>query len=700
MKLPVFRLLLVGALLGAEGASAQSILRAAPQYERYQQMREARGRAVKSGALAVQWKEGGQAFEFEQDGQRFRYHVRSGSLLPVPKASPAAAVEAALAEEAPKRFPRPDRPARGRQFAAATSPDGQHQAFYRDRNLWLRSLEDTNEVAVTRDGSEATRVKYGTATWTYGEELDQNTAIWWSSDNRRVAFYRFDETGIPDYHVVLDHGKLQTRLLTEPYPKAGGTNPVVDLLVYDRESGKTVPVDVRSGRPFVNDVPGHYVYGVRWSPDGRELLFFRTDRLQKVMELCAADPETGACRVVIHEEWPPSWVENSPTMQFLEDGKRFIWSSERTGWKNYYLYDLEGKLHTALSGHPFEVAGIVRVDEARGEMFYLARSGDNHMKVQLHRVGLDGKGDRRLTDPGLNHRVSIAPDGAHFVDVAQTHRRPPTTTLRDREGGRLAELATSDLKGFRELGLREVELFTFRGGDGVTMLHGMLHFPSQFNPRKKYPLLVSVYAGPATAGAHEQFGLPHEFTELGFLVASFDSRTVNGRGKRLLDSCYRDFGRGEMDDQAAGVEYLSQRRYVDRERVGIFGTSYGGTAAAMCLLRFPHLFKAASASAPVADFRQYDTIYTERYLGLPQEGQEVYDAASLLPIAGNLEGHLQLFFGTADDNVHPSNGFQFADALVRAGKRFELEVGVDVEHASIGRERMLDFFLLHLGRAR
>jgi dipeptidyl-peptidase-4 len=441
---------------------------------------------------------------------------------------------------------------------------------------------------------------------------------------------------------------------------------------------------------------GHYLYDIRWSPDGKELLFHRANRRQNVMELVAANPATGACRLIVREEWLPSWVENSPSMQFLKDGRRFVWSSERTGWRNLYLYDLSGRLLATLTDHRFEVASIVRVDEDAGLLYYMARDGDNPLKLQLHRVGLDGKDDRRLTDPRFHHTVDLAPDGCHFIDVAQTHDSPPVTRLMDAEGNLQAELAQSDMSRFEELGLKRVELFRYKAADGVTDLYGLLHFPSGFDPARQYPLLVTVYAGPGFSGARESFTTPNPLTEYGFLVASLDSRSAGGRGKRFLDAITGKLGVAEVDDQAAGVRALWDRPYVDRKRVGIYGQSYGGYAAILGLLRQPEVFQAACASSPVTDFRLYDTIYTERYMGLPQENAAGYDAGSAVKQAAKLQGRLMLYFGTADNNVHPSNSLQLIQALQRAGKSFEVQVGPDQGHSGISQGRMMEFFIENL----
>ncbi len=338
------------------------------------------------------------------------------------------------------------------------------------------------------------------------------------------------------------------------------------------------------------------------------------------------------------------------------------------------------------------------MDEEAGLLYYLARSGDNPMKLQLHRVGLDGQGDCRLTDPAFHHSVDVAPDGCHFVDSMKTHDTPTVMRLLDAAGKLVAELAGSDTTQFDKLGLRRVELFSFRAMDGVTELHGMLHFPAHFDPSKKYPLLVSVYAGPATNRATENFTLPSPLTEFGFLVASLDSRSAAGRGKRFLDAIYQKLGVTEIDDQAAGVKSLLGRTYVNKDRVGIFGTSYGGYASLMCLLRYPEVFRAACASSPVTDFRHYDSIYTERYMGLPQTNQAAYDAGSALTYAGKLKGRLMLYYGTADNNVHPSNSLALIRALQKAGKSFEVQVGPDQGHSSLAVPRMLEFFVDNLVR--
>jgi len=699
---------LTAAALALATASAQDRLKSAPGYERARLLTREAATAVRGGALALSWADDGRTFEFTRDGKRFRYDVQSRheSAIPPPPDTPPGghASDHAAALE------------RGRQVDTAESPDGSMTAIYRDRNVWVRA-NDGDERAITTDGSAATRVKYGTASWVYGEELSQRTAMWWSPDSRKLAYYRFDERGVSDQYVVLKQTTMQPALETEAYPNAGTANPIVDLFVYDVATRQSVRVDVRDATPFDAAAAGHYVYRVAWTADGRELTFLRTNRRQNVMELAAANPTTGAVRVVLREEWPTGWLMSEPRLVFLADGRRFIWESQRNGWNNFYLYDLTGRLIAPLtSSTTFEAAALVKIDERASALFYTARDGDNPLKIQLHRVGLDGRGDRRLTDPAFHHRIAgcipslgsrpestpvpgpcpISPDSRYFADIYQTHDVPPATRLADaRSGHTVADLSVSDTRRFDELGLRKAELFTFTAADGRTTLRGLVQYPSAFDRSTRYPVLVSVYGGPEFSSdtARETFVTPNPITEFGFLLVTVESRAVPGLGKRTLDAIYQKLGQAEIDDIAAGVKALFDRPYVDRTRVGIFGTSYGGYAAAMELARHPDIFAAASASSLLSDWRNYDTIYAERYMGLPDENKAGYEAGSVLTYAKGLTGRLLLYYGSADDNVHPSNALQVIKALQDAGKSHEVQVGPDQGHSAVNQDRMMEFFI-------
>jgi dipeptidyl-peptidase 4 len=693
--------------------AAQDRLKSMPGYAQYQKMLPQLTNAARLANLRVTWSDDGKAFEYVRDGKRFRFDVASRQ---------SAEIGTAQEPDGRSRGGRgaPGAPERGRQFAFADSPAKTLRAQYNDsdRNLYLIDLQTKVETRLTSDGSREKRIKYGTASWVYGEELDQTTAMWWSPDGRKLAFYRFDESSVPDYYLQSDLTKLQSAIDTEAYPKAGAPNPVVDLMVYDVPTKKITRIDVRDGKPFDNSVLGYYAYRVGWSPDGSELLFNRTNRRQNILELVAANPDTGARRIVIHEEWPTGWIDNTPTMVFLQDGRRFIWQSERNGWSNYYLYDLSGKLLHPLTTHTsFEASSLIKVDEHAGVVFYTARDGDNRLKLQLHRVGLDGTGDVRLTDPKFHHTIGacmpgtgrgaaggasscgISPDSGQFVDVYQTHDIPPATRVIDATSGKvIADVASSDMKQYEQLGLKKAEMFTYQSADGQTTLYGLIQFPSTFDPSRKYPVLIPVYGGPGFASntPRETFVAPNALCEYGFLIVNLDSRSAPGKGRRVLDQVYLKLGQPEIDDMAAGVRALDTRPYVDPSRIGMYGTSYGGYSSLMSLLRYPDLYAAASASSPVTSWVHYDTIYTERYMWLPQENKAGYEAGSAMTYAKDLKGRLMLYYGTADNNVHPSNMMQLVAALQSAGKSFDLQVGPDRGHSGINPDRMMEFFIENL----
>jgi dipeptidyl-peptidase 4 len=708
------RLALFAALVALPVAiAAQDRLRSMRGYDQAQRIARESSSGVPGGALSATWIEGGKAFEYTTNGLRYRYDIAAGRTTQI---GSGADEPARSGRGGRGQTPDGQTPDRGRQFESAASPDGSLKAFYRGRNLWLSAADGSREVALTTDGSAANRVKYGTASWVYGEELSQRTAMWWSPDSRRLAYYRFDEQQVPDYYLALNQTRVQDGLDAEAYPTPGAPNPIVDLFVYDIATKQTVRIDVRGDKPFDNAVVGHYVYRVSWSADGRELLFLRTNRRQNVMEVAAANPATGACRVVLREEWPTGWLISEPRMLFLADGRRFIWESQRNGWNNFYLYDLSGRLIVPLtSSTTFETDKLVKVDEKADVLFYTARDGDNPMKLQLHRVGLDGKGERRLTDPAFHHtvggcianlgsrpeqpgapgRCGIAPDNAHFIDIYQSHDKRPGMRLVEASDGRSLMTVAGQEAQSRGMGLKTAELFTFTAADGTTTLRGILQFPSEFDPAKKYPALVSVYGGPEFGAltARETFVAPNPLAEYGFLILNLDSRAVPGFGKRTLDAIYQKLGQAEIDDMAEGVKALWNRPYFDKSRVGIFGTSYGGYSSVMELLRHPEVFAAASASSPPTDWRNYDTIYTERYMWIPQENAAGYDAASAMTYAKDLKGRLMLYYGSADNNVHPSNSMQLIKALQDAGKSFDVQVGPDRGHSDVNQDRMMEFFI-------
>ena len=522
-------------------AYGQDRLATMPRYERYDNIRSQIFSSVRGGAIQVQWASSGDWFLFLKDGKDTRYTISTHQF------SDATQKDEDQVENQ-KQNPQASRatPQRGRQFEESFTPDGSLRAFYKDRNVWISKPDGSGAFQVTTEGNIGTRTKFGQASWVYGEELDMREAMWWSPDGKKLAYYGFDESKVPDYYVLLDQVDIQDKADIEAYPKAGVPNPVVTLFVYDLASKNTTRIDTALDDPTV----GEYVYDVKWSPDGTELLYNRMNRHQNHLQFVAADPNTGKCRVVVDEHYSKTWTENHPPIQWLSPSpalaqgvsKPFLWISERNGFRNIYEGDISGQPLRAITHFNFEVQEILAVDQADQEIYFMARDGDNPYKLQLHKIKLDGTGDQRLTDPHLSHSVRLAPDNKHFVDIEQDLTTPPSTVLCDTEGKVLETLAVSDDSRFQALKLKKAERLKFKAADGVTDLYGYVTYPSDFDPTKKYPVLVSVYGGPESGTVSERFVLPNPITEMGFLVAWFDGRGTAGRGRAFEDAGLRQAG--------------------------------------------------------------------------------------------------------------------------------------------------------------
>lgn len=666
-----------------------------PNYARFVQAQQTLGSLDPHGAINGQWSSDGKRFYFEDNGSKY-YDIASGEIA-----------EGSAPNSGSQQNGR-RRPSRGRQFDTVFSADGKLKAVSKDRNVYLGLAESDNLRPITSDGSVSNRIKNGVASWVYGEELEQNEAMWFSPDSRYLAYYRFDEGKVKDYYLGLSQVEIQDVLDTEAYPKAGAPNPKVKVMVYDLQTGKTVTLatDFNSGK---DPDLGHYVYGLQWTPKGDELMFYRMNRHQNVQELCAANPATGQCRVILTESNPNGWVESLQASWYASssrsfpwlDSSKFLWISEKSGFRNIYVANLNGDEPRAVTRNSFDVETVVSINANKGLVWYLAHDGDNEHLLQLHVAKLDGSDDQLLTDKSLNHQVQVSSATGWYSDVAESGTVPPSTTLHDASGTVRQTLAKGNAAAAKESAFaNSSEVIYFPATDGKTMLTGLLTKPSNYTPGKRYPLLVDVYGGPESGAETIGYPFSHfggrrqmELAELGFCVATFYNRGTWGRGRAFTQSVYGKLGQYEIDDQAAGVSYLVSKGIVDAKRVGIFGTSYGGYASLMALLRYPEVFTAASSSSPVTNWENYDSIYTERYMGLPQENGEGYRAASAKTYVANMKGYLQLYYGTADNNVHPSNSLQLIRSLNNAGKRFELSVGPDQEHSAVSYGLMLDFFV-------
>ncbi|MFM1829845.1 MAG: Prolyl tripeptidyl peptidase precursor [Planctomycetota bacterium] len=655
-------------LLAATHAHADGFARYddLPNADRVAEVRRALREVGRQGRVDdVRWEE--EAVLFRADDGWKRLDLADGSVREASEPAP----------EPPPSGPVDPPAGRARQRTRATSPDRAWRAEHRDGGVHLVEVATGASEPVIQPSTDMPGVVYGTADWVYGEELDQNDAMWWSPDSRFLAFYAFDISRVPTYELPRGWAGLRTESAPRSYPKAGDPNALVGLMVLDRRTGRVATVDVGSD-------PEQYVYAVRFAPGGQGLLFHRTNRRQDRLQVCLADPVTGASRVMV-EETQPTFQENRPLMRFLADGDRFLWGSERTGFRNLELRSLSapGQV-TVLTRHDEPVDKVVQVDEDRGVVWYTAFSGTLPMLPQLHQVRLDGADGRRLTTPNLGWSgFRVSPDGSRFVAIGQSPTRPPRTCVFNADGScePAFTLAQSDLRAFESLRMPPPELFTCTAADGSTPLFGVLFKPPDFDPARRYPLVVDVYGGPHSQAITGRFDPGPAERAFGCVIMKVDNRGTTGRGKAFEGATYLRLGGPDVDDQAAAVRAITSRPWVDPDRVGIFGHSYGGTMAASCMIRHPQLFQAAVAGAPVTDWRHYDTIYTERWMRTPNENPDGYRAACLPCDAAELQGHLLLVHGLEDDNVHPSNTLQLAKALQDADIPFDMLIFPDADHS-------------------
>ena len=551
------------------------------------------------------------------------------------------------------------RPTRGRQYTRVDSPDGKWQAHYENYNVVLKNKAG-DEVHVTTDGNE--EVHFGTASWVYGEELNQTKAMWWTPDSSKLIYYGFDDRGVQPFHLLRGWAEINTTQYPEFYPKAGAKNPAAHLRIYDLKSKKTVRVDVGGSSE-------EYVYGLRASPDGTVIMVNWTDRLQQHLKVLAIDVETGKTRLIV-EERQDTWQTNSPPMRFLADKKRFLWPTDKSGYTHYELRDLDGKLHHTITSGDFQTAGIQFLDEDLGLVGFAAYSSKvNPYFLQYHIVGLDGKNQRRVTSIEQHHsNFSLSPDRRWLIAQHEETNVPPCTTLyRTADGKAVQQLATGPTEG---AGL--AEMFQFKSNDGQFDIYGVLYKPKDFDQNKRYPLINALYGGPGSNEISARYvSTLRSECRKGYFVVKVNNRGTGNRGKKFLGANYLRLGDVDIQDHADGVRLVAKRPYIDEQRIGIIGHSYGGFMAAMGICKFPDVYAAASIGAGVTDWRNYDTIYTERYMSTPQLNSKGYKTGSVMTYAKRMKGKAHILHGMVDDNVHPNNAFQLIAALDAAGIPYE-----------------------------
>jgi dipeptidyl-peptidase-4 len=550
------------------------------------------------------------------------------------------------------------------------SPDSRWISFSRGANLFVVNISSGAVTTLTTGGSEA--VLKGKLDWVYPEELDTRTAYWWSPDSTKIAYYELDERPVTRY-TIADMSSPSGGSEFTRYPQAGEANPIVRVGVVDVTGGDSKFMDTGAN----TDV---YLARVNWLPDSRRVAIQRLNRGQNQLDLLFADVATGASKTILTES-DKYWINISDDLYFFSDNKRFLWSSERTGYRHFYLYDNSGKELAQLTSGDWAISDLggfgpgaanhPAVDEARGYIYFISNK-DDVRETQLYRVSVGDKSLTRITKEAGSHSARIAPDASAFIDTYSNAATPARQDLYRMDGTGVAVVNEGKVPELAEYKLSPMEFITVTADDG-TKLNASIIKPLNFDPAKKYPVLINVYGGPHVQLVRNSWGglrylLDQVYAAKGYIVFTLDNRGSWGRGHAFETPLYHHMGKIELQDQLAGVKYLQSLGYVDPARIGITGGSYGGYMTLEALFNAPGVFKLGVSDAPVTDWKLYDTIYTERYMGRPQDNAEGYKDSSPVNQAENLKGKLMLVHGTGDDNVHFANSVELLNAMIDGGR--------------------------------
>jgi dipeptidyl-peptidase-4 len=563
------------------------------------------------------------------------------------------------------------------------SPDGEAVAAVQDNDLVLIDTRTGWTRPITSDGGEETF--NGKLDWVYQEEVygrGDFKAFWWSPDSRYVAFLRLDESKVYEFTLVdfILPDSFRVRPEVSNYPKVGDPNPTVAVGIADVKSGSVTWLDLSKYRA---DEP--LVVRVCWTPTGNELFFQVQDRLQTWLDLDAADPATGAQRLVLHES-SDSWVERLEDPRWLADGS-FLWQSDRTGSKHIYRYRPDGKLLGAVTGGDWAVGDVLDLDEAAGRIWFTSTK-DGAVDTNVYRSGLDGRGLVRLTQGPGAHSITFNEDKSLFLDRVSSLASPTEVRLCAGDGEVLHVLAHADIPDRAKYPCGDWELAEVRARDGFPLDAAVLK-PVPFDPARRYPVWISTYSGPDSPSVRNRWnaGVWNQFlAEQGVIVLQVNVRTASGKGHWTTAQGYQQMGVVELRDLEDTIDWLCANPWADPARVGITGYSYGGFMTAFALTHSDK-FALGIAGGGVYDWRMYDTIYTERYMSIPSKNAEGYQKTSVLEAAANLKGHLVLHHGTLDDNVHMQNVMRLVMALQKADKQFELMLYPQSRHGIGDRDQ-------------
>ena len=636
-------LLFFNALTGEKGilVSEQKLSSLAPPVNQIKDERE-KERLRRYNVAAYLWAPDSKHLLFNSKGQLWFYSLDSGTAVQFTSA--------------------PD-PSGDPKF----SPDGGRVAYLRKHNLYIRTVSGDSEKQITKDKDE--NLLDGEVDWVYSEELGVRSNYFWSPSGKEIAYLQMDETRVPSYPIE-DFSPVHAKVEMEKYPQPGDPNPAVRLGVVSSSGGGTKWISL-------TDDDDIYIPRFGWLRDG--VLWAQVlNRKQDKMDLYFVDAHSGRSRKVLTESDPEGWVEVTDNFRFLKLSDRFLWPSWRDGHTQLYLYSYDSqnplaadaKLERQLTQGDFDVLGVDGLDESSGTVYFTSNQGDP-LDHEIDSVKLDGSDLQRISQPEGMHGAMFAEDGKHYVDNFSQTLMPPSMSVCTPEG---ACQKFWESRSVQDYGLAAPKFLNFKGEDG-TPLYGQLLLPPENVSAGKIPLIVYIYGGPAgqtvSKGWMGSRGLFHQLMARdGYAIFSVDNRGTPGRDRKFQVALRHQFGALELRDQQAALDQLcAQYPQLDRSRVAIWGWSNGGSMTAYALTH-SDAFKAGVSVAPVTDWHLYDSIYTERYMGLPKDNAKAYDDSSMPAAAANLHGALLLVHGTSDDNVHMQNSIQMMDALIKAGKQF------------------------------
>ena len=596
--------------------------------------------------------------------------------------------------------------ANGPQQLATFSPDGERVAFARSNNLFIKSLKFGTESQVTRDGKN-NEIINGLPDWVYEEEFSFNKAFEWSPDSKFLAFIKFNETKVPMFNIPMFQGQkpeLTENLLypgnySYKYPKAGENNSVVSVLIYDLKSKSSVTAEVG------NDLE-QYIPRIKWTADASDLAIMKLNRLQNKLDIVLTNPYTGDTRAFFTEKNKRYISEDFyDDFIFLPDNKYIVLNSERNGYSHLYLYDRQGFQIKQLTDGKFDVTAFYGFDPLK-KVFYYQAAKESPMRREVYFTSLDGKKSGKLSlQPGTN-RANFSSAHKYFINYFTNTETPNLVTLHDQAGKLIRTLEdNSQLKNIlKEYAVGKKEFFSFKTAEGVE-LNGWMLKPANFDAAKKYPVVMTQYSGPNSQDVVDllEIGWNEYLAGEGFLVACVDPRGTGARGEEFRKMTYQQLGKYESDDQVEAARYLATLSFVDKNNIAIWGWSYGGFIAALCMEKGADVFKAGISVAPVTNWRFYDSVYTERYMRTPKDNPEGYDDNSPLSHAEKIKGNFLLIHGSADDNVHVQNTMEFAERMVQGGVQFEMALYTNRNHGIKGGgtrmhlyTKMTDFLVRNL----